>query len=222
MKFQLKSILSSVAFLLAAVKADEVKLFTSDGVVYSYAVVTSTIAPPSVRVETHYYTTFRVRETTLADSEVQTTTEKIISASETTSSVESTYSSTTPTFTSSSSTQTEESRSISTLMPSSVISLTASTGSTSSSGSATSSSQSAGSTITLLSTSSQSASPTVSSLDGSSTTKTTVTGTDGKCTVFYDDEEYYNTVYLTEPNQSVDAATTITSTRLVYETLTLN
>ncbi|QLL34564.1 hypothetical protein HG536_0G04260 [Torulaspora globosa] len=222
MKFQLKSILSSVAFLLAAVKADEVKLFTSDGVVYSYAVVTSTIAPPSVRVETHYYTTFRVRETTLADSEVQTTTEKIISASETTSPVESPYSSTTPTFSSPSSSQTEESRSISTLMPSSVVSLTTNTGFTSSSSSSTSFSQSSSSAISIVSTSSQSASPTVSSVDGSSTTRTTVTGTDGKCTVYYDDAEYYSTVYLTEPNQSVDAATTITSTRLVYETLTLN
>ncbi|QLQ82635.1 hypothetical protein HG537_0H03980 [Torulaspora globosa] len=218
MKFQLRSIVSSIAFLLAAVKADEVKLFTSDGVVYSYAVVTSTIAPPSVRVETHYYTTFRVRETTLADSEVQTTTEKIISASETTSLIES---STTSTSSSYSSSETEESRSISTLMPSSVISLTATTGSTSSSSSTTISTTSS-SDSTISSTSSQSASPTISSLDSSSTTMPTVTGTDGKCTVFYDDDEYYSTVYLTEPNQSVDAATTITSTRLVYETLTLN
>lgn len=77
MRFQLKTFLSSIALLLATVKSDDVNLFTSDGVVYSYAVVTSTIAPPSVRVETHYYTTTRVREVTLDNSEVETTTEKL-------------------------------------------------------------------------------------------------------------------------------------------------
>lgn len=219
MRFQLKTFLSSIALLLATVKSDDVNLFTSDGVVYSYAVVTSTIAPPSVRVETHYYTTTRVREVTLDNSEVETTTEKIISASEvtstaqssstTSSSDESTSSTSTTSTTSSSSqaTQASQSRSIVTLQPESTVSMTSSTNSASSS--------------TISTTSSTSPSSTTSSLGSSVTPYSTVTGTDGKCSVYYEDDEYYSTFYLTDPSQSIDAATTITSTMVVYETSTI-
>lgn len=219
MRFQLKTFLSSIALLLATVKSDDVNLFTSDGVVYSYAVVTSTIAPPSVRVETHYYTTTRVREVTLDNSEVETTTEKIISASEvtstaqssstTSSSDESTSSTSTTSTTSSSSqaTQASQSRSIVTLQPESTVSMTSSTNSASSS--------------TISTTSSTSPSSTTSSMGSSVTPYSTVTGTDGKCSVYYEDDEYYSTFYLTDPSQSIDAATTITSTMVVYETSTI-
>lgn len=220
MRFQLKTFLSSIALLLATVKSDDVNLFTSDGVVYSYAVVTSTIAPPSVRVETHYYTTTRVREVTLDNSEVETTTEKIISASEvtstaqsssTTSSADETTSSTTTTsttsFSSSQATQASQSRSIVTLQPESTVSMTSSTNSASSS--------------TISTTSSTSSSSTTGSLGSSVTPYSTVTGTDGKCSVYYEDDEYYSTFYLTDPSQSIDAATTITSTMVVYETSTI-
>lgn len=215
MKFQLKTFLSSIGLLLATVRSDDVKLFTSDGVVYSYAVVTSTIAPPSVRVETHYYTTTRVREITLDNSEVETTTEKVLTASEVTSTAQSTSTSsdesTSSTATSSSSssssqaTQASPSKSVSTLQPASTGSMTSSTESAS----------------TISTTSSTSSSSTSSSLGSSVTPYSTVTGTDGNCSVYYEDDEYYSTAYLTDPSQSIDAATTITSTMLVYETLTL-
>ncbi|CAI4515680.1 AAC_collapsed_G0025080.mRNA.1.CDS.1 [Saccharomyces cerevisiae] len=58
-------------------------------------------------------------------------------------------------------------------------------------------------------------------LESSSTQSISVSSSDGTCYVFYDDDDYYSTVYLTNPSQSVDAATTITSTNTIYATVTI-
>lgn len=220
MKFQLSTIASSIAIILATVKADDVKLFTSDGVVYSYAVITSTVKPASVYVETLYYTTTLVREITLDNSQVTSTTEEVIEAStQTTSTAEAATA--TSTTASSSSYYIPSSRSISTLQPSSTSSLTSSTGSASSIVSSDSSQVPSQVTSTISSSPASSTTGTTTTSPSSSVTPyTTLTGSDGTCSVYYEDDEYYSTAYLTG-DQSVDAATTLTSTMIVYETLTL-
>lgn len=218
MKFQLSTIASSIAIILATVKADDVKLFTSDGVVYSYAVITSTVKPASVYVETMYYTTTLVREITLDNSRVTSTTEEVIEAStQTTSTAEAAAA----TAASSSSNYIPSSRFISTLQPSSTSSLTGSTGSASSIVSSGSSQVPSQVTSTISSSPASSTTGTTTTSPSSSVTPyTTLTGSDGTCSVYYEDDEYYSTAYLTA-DQSVDAATTLTSTMIVYETLTL-
>lgn len=214
--------------VLATVKADDaVKLFTSDGVVYSYAVITSTVKPASVYVETMYYTTTRVREITLDNSQVTSTTEQVIETStQTTSTAEAaattSASSDATTSASSSSNYIPSSRSVLTLQPSSTSSLTSSTGSASSVVSFSSYQVPSQVTSTISSSLASSTSSTTTSSPSSSVTPyTTISGSDGTCSVYYENDEYYSTAYLTG-DQSVDASTTLTSTMIVYETLTLS
>ncbi|EHN02071.1 Dse2p [Saccharomyces cerevisiae x Saccharomyces kudriavzevii VIN7] len=91
MKFNFITIVNILFLLFSSIEANSngetVKLITSDGIVYSYAVYTKTLAPARVVVKTISYTTTRVYPITLANSVVSSTTEKIteistVSASE--------------------------------------------------------------------------------------------------------------------------------------------
>lgn len=85
MKFNFSTIFNILFFLFTLIEANSngetVKLITSDGIVYSYAVYTKTLAPARVVVKTISYTTTRVYPITLANSVVSSTTEKITEVS---------------------------------------------------------------------------------------------------------------------------------------------
>ncbi|CAI4550181.1 ADI_G0028460.mRNA.1.CDS.1 [Saccharomyces cerevisiae] len=223
MKFNFSTIFNILFFLFTLIEANSngetVKLITSDGIVYSYAVYTKTLAPARVVVKTISYTTTRVYPITLANSVVSSTTEKITEVSTVSASEQV------------SATQTNSLVSTSTV---STISPTISSGSSTSSSStydieSSQSIESSGSTIarttsTLVPSSSvdtTSRATTSMPLESSSTQSISVSSSDGTCYVFYDDDDYYSTVYLTNPSQSVDAATTITSTNTIYATVTI-
>lgn len=234
---KLSIFISIFQLLQFSIASDEaVRFITSDGVVYSYAVVTSTIKPATVIVRTSTYTTTRVREITLSNNEVTTTTENIITQATVLSSVaaESQDPSTTSTFATSST-----SAAVLTLQPDDVSSeaqdtLVSSTSSTSSTASVnpiqtsdieTLVSTTSSSTPATTSNSSIHSTTSSSSVPSTTSTSSVALTTDvdsGTCYVYYDDpnDEYYSTVYLTDSTQSVDAATTLTSTTIVYSTMT--
>lgn len=264
---------------------ENVRYITSDGVVYRYAVKTSTIAPASVVLHTRYYTTTIVREITLDNNQVTTTTEAITSASissqsisasnsnaVTSSSISSSESIQTPSsspsslnqndhssfssyISSISSTSIEPSQNIdhsqssepsqpvksltpesenefleqhnssSSIKESHVESSSTIRTSTYSESPRSSSVHYSSSVPSSEIVTTSSSSPTSSTVPSSSSfdfenKSYSISKSDGTCYVYYDDDEYYSTVYLTESGQSVDAASTITSTRTVFKTVT--
>lgn len=240
--------------LLFANADDSVRFITSDGVVYSYAVITSTIKPATVVVRTSSYTTTRVKAITLENNQVTSTTEEIATEATVTSSVDVDTESPAPTTTSStsstSSSTTSTANIVSTLQPVNDLSSKAVIGATTPSTSViqkTTQSSTSSSTTTSVNLVQNSAidadahttstlTPSTSKLTTTSPTTTSVSSTsssqtaspttsveDGTCYVFYDDadDEYYSTFYITDSSMTVDAATTLTSTQVVYATMTL-
>lgn len=275
MQTNLSKFVSTLTLLASlAHAAPAVKLFTSEGVVYSYAVITSTIKPATTYVETIYYTTTEIEEITLANSKVTSSTKAVVKTStfattsteamadnnsQPTSAVEDTQPSSTSSFaattsTGVSSTYTKQSvgstensdYSTSDAEPSSS---SRSTKKTSTITSPTSSQEEISSTIasptssqeeisSTINTSRSTITPSPSSSeqrDAISSTGnldeiayTTTYNEDGFCEVYYadadeddSDDDYYTTIYLTDENQSVDAYTTYTSTRIFYQTVSL-
>lgn len=275
MQTNLSKFVSTLTLLASlAHAAPAVKLFTSEGVVYSYAVITSTIKPATTYVETIYYTTTEIEEITLANSKVTSSTKAVVKTStfattsteamadnnsQPTSAVEDTQPSSTssfaattstgvsPTYTKQSVGSTENSDySTSDAEPSSS---SRSTKKTSTITSPTSSQEEISSTIasptssqeeisSTINTSRSTITPSPSSSeqrDAISSTGnldeiayTTTYNEDGFCEVYYadadeddSDDDYYTTIYLTDENQSVDAYTTYTSTRIFYQTVSL-
>ncbi|CCK71793.1 Dse2p KNAG_0H03790 [Huiozyma naganishii CBS 8797] len=253
MKFN-QTIINSLLFLvftLTAAADGAARFITKDGVVYSYAVHTKTLQPARVIVSTRYYTKTHVREITLANNEIATTTEKTAVASTITSSIQGTGgSSATGTIetmstpaTSAPTVSTTESTSDSVEQTSSTTTSTPETNvqSTSrsvlyqtlrppvSSSNAPAQTGMSRSTSTLSNVKPKTTSiPTKSALQSATHTTAAPVSTyndNGTCYVYYEDDvsdsDYYSTAYITDPSQSVDAATTITSTRTrtVYKTL---
>lgn len=289
MQTNLSKFVSTLTLLASlAHAAPAVKLFTSEGVVYSYAVITSTIKPATTYVETIYYTTTEIEEITLANSKVTSSTKAVVKTStfattsteamadnnsQPTSAVEDTQPSSTSSFaattsTGVSSTYTKQSvgstensdYSTSDAEPSSS---SRSTKKTSTITSPTSSQEEISSTITSPTSSQEEISSTIASPTSSqeeisstiNTSRSTITPSpssseqrdaisstgnldeiaytttyneDGFCEVYYadadeddSDDDYYTTIYLTDENQSVDAYTTYTSTRIFYQTVSL-
>lgn len=266
---------------LTTYAADNAKIFTSNGVIYSYAVQTKTLQPAKLIYSTRYYTTVSVREITLAGNAVSTTTEKLleesifqtsvpvsVTSAKSLPSVEKTVA---PKITSS-----VASRVTKTLSPNtskstmSTLSLLQDpvkqmTSTASSSKLITTTSKVSESAITsyaitssVLTTTSNteithveeqqaSVTPTSTIVTTTTTNPTslitsapmirstttlmpkndptiqTPTAIDGTCYVYEDDlnDEYYSTAYISG-TQTVDAATTITSYRTVYKTMTVN
>ncbi|KAK5780934.1 hypothetical protein RI543_001321 [Arxiozyma heterogenica] len=243
-------LLNILWFLLVSVfsiaSADIAQLITKDGVIYSYAVRTKTLQPATVLVSTSYYTTVQVRQITLANNEVTSTTEHIttqatiitsipavlanqessndvittaaaqdvadpqytsvpqISSTTTISPVSATESQVMD-VKSSQYTSTLSSSQVNTLIPSQTITLTP---------------QASSSYSRILTT----ITPTPQSTSVSNTQSiliTSVNSEDRVCYVYYEDDEYYSTYYITGPSQTIDAASTITSTRTktIYQTI---
>lgn len=243
---------------------NKTRYITSDGVVYRYAVKTSTIAPASVILHTRYYTTTFISEITLENNEVSTMTEKITSASVSSQSVgssditdsSSNVSTTSENNSSSSSSENQDGRSSFSSFISSAFSYSDDASVPTDSSESAESSQTIEPSVKSLTSESIITEKTHSSSDSilhsadhsdslpSSTTNTafsssitssaavssssfvfgnksySISKSDGTCYVYYEDDEYYSTVYLTESGQSVDAARTITSTRTAYKTVT--
>jgi len=236
--------------------ADEVRFITSDGVVYSYAVVTSTIKPATVIVRTSTYTTTRVKAITLDNNQVTSTTEEITTQATLVSSVdaESEQQASNSVVAPAAATT-----SASTIVSSSVVQPVADissqvqktsnspqeqptetailSGSPSSSSikalvqtqnmeGVTRSTSTLTPSITTSSTGTTSITSISSSTSSSSYSLATVSTTeveDGTCFVYYDDpeDEYYSTAYITDSSQTIDAATTLTSTQTIFATMTL-
>ncbi|CCC69629.1 hypothetical protein NCAS_0D00480 [Naumovozyma castellii] len=237
------------SFLLSVVgatdaKQNAIKFITSNGVVYSYAVRTKTLRPATVIVKTIEYTTTRVRQITLENSSLTSTTDTYTVASTiTTSSIE------TPSVTASLLEVTDSHSTYSSEKPLATFSLlddaskvattstVVSTPSTTKTLSPAKSTDSSISSVTsaatmpkpsrITSTLEPSGTTTTTSYTTTTTTSSSSTPTslyqeNGTCYLDYDgNDEYYSTVYITGPSQSVDAATTMTSTKIKYLTLTL-
>lgn len=228
------------------VSVDAAKLITKDGVVYSYAVRTKTLRPATVLVSTSYYTTVQVRPITLSNNEVTSTTEQITAEATITTSVSAVLAnqeSSTDITTASATQDSVDSQSTSLSQISSIT--TISSVSTPESKdmnvensqytSTLSPSQpntlipSQTTTLTPLTSSSYSRIPTTITPSSQSTSvsntqsalTTSVNSGDRVCYVYYEDDEYYSTYYITAPSQTIDAASTITSTRTktIYQTL---
>lgn len=197
--------------------SNDVRYFTSNGVVYSYAVITSTIRPATVYVETLYYTTTRVKQVTLSNNVISSITEKI-TETKTSSSI-----STIPTsITDAVSTAVVSSEPVY-VTPSVESSVsTSSTVAVTENQSVQPSSEIV--SITLEPTSSSTEVANVTSTEAAATITSfvaTSSVTESVCSVHTDGDEYYVTYYLTGTNQSIDAATTITSTKTAYVTMTI-
>lgn len=218
---------------------NEVRFITSDGVVYSYDVITSTIKPATVIVRTSTYTTTRVKAITLENHEVTSTTEEITTQATVLSSVDANYQ---PQQSNAAVTTTSSSSQITpvTVVPSQI---TTSTSTTSSSTTTTQQNANTNlvqdqdidgtttrttSTLTPTTTNTSTSSKTTITSTSSSTTyslasEPTTEVDNNTCFVYYDDpdDEYYSTAYITDSSMTVDAATTLTSTQTVYATMTL-
>lgn len=261
MQTNLSKFVSTLTLLASlAHAAPAVKLFTSEGVVYSYAVITSTIKPATTYVETIYYTTTEIEEITLANSKVTSSTKAVVKTStfattsteamadnnsQPTSAVEDTQPSSTISFAATTSTG------VSSTYTKQSVGSTENSGYSTSDAEPSSSSRSTKNTSTITSptssqeeissiinTSRSTITPSPSSSDQRDVISsignldeiayTTTYNEDGFCEVYYadadeddSDDDYYTTIYLTDENQSVDAYTTYTSTRIFYQTVSL-
>ncbi|CAL9730202.1 protein Dse2p [Monosporozyma unispora] len=229
MQFQLLQLFSFILyFFTLIVSADDAARFiTKDGVIYSYAVKTKTLQPARVVVSTRYYTTVHVRQITLANNEVTSTTEQITT--------ESTFTSSIPAVTAAVDNN-NNAAAVTTTHASSVVSATTDVHTENTQGTKStvilSPSQNNSPVVSETSTSlhvpTSSRIPTTitptSEASKTSNTQTAVTTSmndDGTCYVYFEDDEYYSTFYITAASQTVDAASTITSTRTktVYQTI---
>lgn len=272
---------TSIIFFLLSLTisaADNAKIFTSNGVIYSYAVQTKTIQPATVIFSTRYYTTVKVKEVTLTDNAISTTTEELVRESvfetsvpisvtstqnllsiETTNPPATIISSNKHVTTTLSPTTLAKTTIVSPLLwqdlerqttstigesvientptPAAVASVhSASTALITSSTpvsnveeqqvNVTPTSTSLTSTITnsqLLITSAPTSRSTTTLAPTYDLTIQTSSNIDGTCYVYDDDlnDEYYSTAYISG-TETVDAATTITSFKTVYKTMTIN
>lgn len=234
MKFFHNLLTTIVIFLLGSIVSandDEIiKFITSDGVVYSYAIFTKTIQPAKVFVSTYHYTTTKVKLITLENLQVTSTTQEVVQ----TSIISKSGVQNQPSITSAARTP-SSSKVISTLTPlteskpttSKLVSSASTSHSISSSSPQSEKYQTTSSTTENSSISSThkpstiTLSPTLSSYKSALSTSIE----NGTCYVYFEDDEsdseYYSTFYITNLSQTIDAATTITSTRKVYQTITV-